>query len=142
MALDCITTVSEDFFSRNDRYGMAFSMEGRFPLASKNYMEYCLAINSDYKFGHNNANTKLILKNSYNNQFPDYILKKSKTGWSVPIIDWIENHSKIKEKYLNTINQKDGIEEILNKKNYHGNNKRKIITWIFRTWSQQYNMTI
>ena len=32
MALDCITTVSEDFFSRNDRFGMAFSMEGRFPL--------------------------------------------------------------------------------------------------------------
>ena len=51
MALDCITTVSEDFFSRNDRFGMAFSMEGRFPLSSKNFMQYCLDVNSSFKFG-------------------------------------------------------------------------------------------
>ncbi len=50
MALDCITTVSEDFFTRNDRFGMAFSMEGRFPFASKNFMQYCLNLKSTYKF--------------------------------------------------------------------------------------------
>ena len=142
MALDCITTVSEDFFSRNDRYGMAFSMEGRFPLASKNYIKYCLAIKSDYKFGKDNSNTKLILKNSYNEQLPGYILNKSKTGWSVPITDWIENDNKIKAKYLSAINQRDGVEEILSKNNYQGNSKRKIITWIFRTWAQEYNMSL
>ena len=43
MALDCVTTVPEDFFSRNDKYGMAFSMEGRFPFASKKYIQYCLS---------------------------------------------------------------------------------------------------
>ncbi len=142
MALDCITTVSEDFFSRNDRFGMAFSMEGRFPLASKKYMEYCLSINSDYKFGKENKDTKLILKNSYNKIFPDYILNKQKTGWSVPITHWIENDDKIKEKYNSTINNKDGIEEILSVSNYQGNTKKKIITWIFRTWAQQFNMSL
>ena len=34
MALDSITTVSEDF-QRNDRYGMKYSMEGHFPFSSK-----------------------------------------------------------------------------------------------------------
>ncbi len=142
MALDCITTVSEDFFSRNDRFGMAFSMEGRFPLASKRYMQYCLAINSDYKFGIENSDTKLLLKNAYDDVFPDYILNKQKTGWSVPITYWIDNNDKVKEKYNSTINTRDGIEEILNTNNYMGNTKKRIITWIFRTWAQQYNMEL
>ena len=35
MALDCITTVSEDFFSRNDRFGMAFLWRVDFLLLQK-----------------------------------------------------------------------------------------------------------
>ncbi len=140
MALDCITTVSEDFFSRNDRYGMAFSMEGRFPLASKEYMKYCLSINSDYKFGINDNITKLPVRNSYKNKIPKYIFDKHKTGWSVPITNWLQNSNIIKSKYLKTVNADDGIKEIINKQNYSGNIKRAIIAWMIRTWSQQYNM--
>ena len=142
MALDCITTVSEDFFSRNDRYGMAFSMEGRFPLASKEYMQYCLSINSDYKIGGKDTETKLPVRSSYKNKIPNYIFDKYKTGWSVPITNWLQNSPIIKKKYLDSVNKDDGIREILNNDNYSGNIKRAIITWMIRTWSQQYNMTL
>jgi asparagine synthase (glutamine-hydrolysing) len=142
MALDCITTVSEDFFSRNDRYGMAFSMEGRFPLASKEYMKYCLSINSDYKFGNNYNTTKLPVRVSYENKIPNYIFDKYKTGWSVPITNWLQTSNIIKNKYLKTVNTDDGIKEILDMQNYSGNIKRAIITWMIRTWAQQYNMNL
>ena len=140
MALDCITTVSEDFFSRNDRYGMAFSMEGRFPLASKKYMQYCLSINSDYKIGKDFSQTKLPVKLSYKDKIPDYIFNKSKTGWSVPLIQWIRDSEVIKNKYIKTVKTKDGIQEILSKENYSGKMKQLIVTWMFRSWSQQFNM--
>ena len=140
MALDCITTVSEDFFSRNDRYGMAFSMEGRFPLASKEYMQYCLSINSDYKFGEQILDTKLPVKKSYKDQIPDYIFNKPKTGWSVPLTKWFMDSETIKNKYLKTVNTQDGIQEILSNQNYSGKIKQVIVSWMFRSWSQQFNM--
>ena len=142
MALDCITTVSEDFFSRNDRFGMAFSMEGRFPLASKKYMEYCLSINSDYKIGNNFNQMKLPIKICYKDKIPNYVLNKYKTGWSLPITEWLMKNDNLKNKYLNTVNKDDGIKELLSKKNYEGNLKRVIVSWMFRTWAQQYSMNL
>ena len=40
--------------------------------------EYCLTLNSDYKFGENIEQTKLPVRNSYNKP-SDYILNKPKT---------------------------------------------------------------
>ena len=142
MALDCITVVSEDFFTRNDKFGMAFSMEGRFPFASKKNMEYCLSMHSNYKFGKTINETKLPIKISYNNTLPKYILNKPKTGWSVPITAWLVQQENIKKKYIETCSKQDGINEILSKDNYAGNQKRMIITWMLRSWAQQYNMTL
>ncbi len=142
MALDCITVVAEDFFTRNDKFGMAFSMEGRFPLASKKYMEYCLSINSDFKFGINSDQTKLPVKIAYNKILPNYILNKEKTGWSVPIVSWLSKFENIKNKYIETCSKEDGISPILSKENYTGNPKRILITWMLRTWSQQYKMNL
>ena len=142
MALDCITVVSEDFFTRNDKFGMAFSMEGRFPLASKQYMKYCLSINSDYKFGENLDQTKLPVKKSYNGILPNYILNKKKTGWSVPVVAWLSQFENIKNKYIKMCSKEDGISSILSKDNYMGNPKRMLITWMLRSWAQEYKMSL
>ncbi|MDC3023397.1 asparagine synthase (glutamine-hydrolyzing) [Pelagibacteraceae bacterium] len=142
MALDCVTVVSEDFFTRNDKFGMAFSMEGRFPLASKQYMLYCLSMNSDYKFGTNIQQTKMPVRNSYNNILPKYIIEKQKTGWSVPLTIWLNYFENLKNKYIQICSKEDGISPILSKENYKGNPKRMIITWMLRSWAQQYNMSL
>ena len=81
-------------------------MEGRFPLSSKKYMEYCLALNSDYKFGKNIEQTKLPVRNSYNKTLPDYILNKPKTGWSVPIINGLVNLIVLKKNILKLVVEK------------------------------------
>ena len=148
MALDCITTVSEDFFSRNDKFGMAFSMEGRFPLSSKKFMQYCLDIKSEFKFGLDKKETKHIIKEAYKDRLPNYILNKSKTGWSAPIMDWLDNDTSLRNKYNENINKDDGIKNALLSDNFFDNaeigkslsGKRKIVSWMLRSWAQEFDM--
>ena len=89
MALDCVTQCPAEFFSRNDTYGMAYSMEGRFPLASKTFMQYCLNIHTRYKL--NQSETKIMIRSAYNGILPDAIIYKPKTGWTVPVGLWLTN---------------------------------------------------
>ena len=88
MALDCVAQVPEEFLMRNDKYGMAYSMEGRFPLATKTFMQYCMNIHSDEKIGKEKSDTKLLTKIAYKELLPDLIIKKMKTGWTVPLQHW------------------------------------------------------
>ena len=88
MALDCVAQVPEEFLMRNDKYGMAYSMEGRFPLATKTFMQYCMNIHSDEKIGKEKSDTKLLPKIAYKDLLPDLIIKKMKTGWTVPLQHW------------------------------------------------------
>ena len=89
MALDCVTQCPAEFFSRNDTYGMAYSMEGRFPLASKTFMQYCLDIHTRHKL--NQSETKIISRSAYNGILPNEIIYKEKTGWTVPVGFWLTN---------------------------------------------------
>ena len=73
---------------------------------------------------------------------PNYILEKDKTGWSVPLTVWLSQFETIKKKYIETCTKEDGITQILSKENYTGNLKRIIITWMLRTWAQEYNMSL
>lgn len=148
MALDCITTVSEDFFKRNDRYGMAFSMEGRFPLSSKQFMQFCMDIHSDFKFGKTASENKLPVRIAYKNEIPNYIFSKNKTGWSVPITVWLETQKDLKNKFIEETSVDDGISPIISNSNFQNdhlmdksvNNKRAIIAWMFKNWSKCYDM--
>ena len=88
MALDCVAQVPKEFLMRNDKYGMAYSMEGRFPLATKTFMQYCMDIHSDEKIGTEKSDTKLLTKIAYKNLLPNVIINKMKTGWTVPLQHW------------------------------------------------------
>ena len=94
MALDCVAQVPEEFFSRNDKYGMAYGMEGRFPLATKTFMQYCMDIHSNEKVGKEKWETKLLTKIAYNTKLPPEIINKMKTGWTVPLREWWKKASK------------------------------------------------
>jgi len=94
MALDCAAGVPEEFFMRNDKYGMAYGMEGRFPLATKMFMQYCMDIHSDEKIGEEKRDTKLLTKIAYNRKLPPEIINKIKTGWTVPLQHWWNKHGK------------------------------------------------
>ena len=70
---------------------MAFSMEGRFPLATKKFMKYALSIGSHEKIGIHKNQTKLLSKKAYKDIFPNDIVNKHKTGWTAPVKGWIQD---------------------------------------------------
>ena len=86
MLLDVTANCSADFFQRNDRFGMAFGMEGRFPLATKQFIDYAMSIPSTDKI---DKNLKIMSKKAYRGILPNEIIDKPKTGWTAPYPQWI-----------------------------------------------------
>jgi asparagine synthase (glutamine-hydrolysing) len=87
---ECLGRVADDFLIRNDRLGMNFSMEARFPLTNRKFREYALSIPSKYKI--QNSVTKVIPKVAYKGLLPDYVINKQKTGWSIPKFFLLNNN--------------------------------------------------
>jgi len=139
MALDCVTQVPAEFFSRNDTYGMAYSMEGRFPLASKDLMQYCLDIPTKYKIGPKAVDTKLLTKIAYKKLLPKEIIKKQKTGWTVPIGHWLKNNinKELTDFYMHGMGDENKMKTItLNAKV----GKSLVPAWAYKSWKEKYNI--
>ena len=135
MSLDCITQVPEEFFNRNDRYGMAYGMEGRFPLATKSFMSYCLSIPSSFKIGTNKSDTKLLTKIAYKGLLPDMIINKPKTGWTCPMTFWINLLGVMKPFYNRCLEANKHITEIS-----APFEKTWVPTWMMKDWTKKYKM--
>ena len=141
MALDCVTQVPEDFFARNDKFGMAFGMEGRFPLATQRFMKYCMSINSKNKIGMMKDQTKMPTKLAYKGHLPDYIINKQKTGWTVPLMYWLNDNKELQNFMAGYMNKNDCLKNVISKQNQI-NKKPRLISWMMRSWAQSYNMSI
>jgi len=87
--IESLNALAEDFLIRNDKLGMAFSMEGRFPYMNKCIRDYVRAIPGSLKTPkefkakplHDN---KLLQKQAFRNRLPNEILSHVKTGWRFP----------------------------------------------------------
>ena len=90
MYIECLNTLSEDFLMRNDKLGMKWSLEGRFPMMNKTFRDYVRSIPSEFKvnkeflLGDWANHNKPLLKTAYYDRLPSYILKRAKTGWRFP----------------------------------------------------------
>jgi asparagine synthetase B (glutamine-hydrolysing) len=135
MALDCITQVPEEFFNRNDRYGMAYGMEGRFPLATKSFMSYCLSIPSSFKIGQNKSETKLLTKIAYKDLLPNTIINKPKTGWTCPMPYWINLIKVMRPFYDRCFKANESITAIS-----APFEKTWVPTWMMKDWAKKYQM--
>ena len=113
-------------------------------------MQYCLDIKSSFKFGLNFSEPKYILKKTYENKLPGYILNKSKTGWSAPIMNWLYTEKSLKDKFDADVSKDDGIREIISETNFFDDpklgkdisGKRKVISWMLRSWAQEFKMSL
>ena len=141
MAIDCITQVPEEFFSRNDQFGMKFGMEGRFPLATQRFMKYCMDIHADHKIGKDKSDTKLLSKIAYKGHMPDYIINKMKTGWTVPLIYWMGTNKDLDDFAMSYMNADDCLKNTVSMDNWK-NKKTRVISWMMRSWAQRYSMTL
>lgn len=88
MALDVAYQLPEDFFHRNDSYGMRFSLEGRFPFATKRFLKFAMSIPSIFKLGNTAGQGKKIFRDAYDGLLPKYITNAPKAGWTSPTSEW------------------------------------------------------
>ena len=89
MYIESLNALAEDFLVRNDKLGMAFSMEARFPILNKRLRDYVRALPSrlktDIEFNKRpKEKHKYLQKRAYEGLLPNYILNHSKTGWRFP----------------------------------------------------------
>ena len=87
--VESLNALAEDFLVRNDKLGMAFSMEGRLPILNKRLRDYVRALPSELKIDIDFAKKpknkhKYLQKKAYQGLLPKYILEHSKTGWRFP----------------------------------------------------------
>ena len=136
MALDCVTQCPAEFFSRNDTYGMAYSMEGRFPLASKTFMQYCLDIHTRHKL--NQSETKIMIRSAYNGILPNQIINKTKTGWTVPVGLWLTN--KMDKDLENFYTKELGYEKLKVVTSSQKSAKMLIPDLILKHWKKTYKV--
>jgi len=129
--IECLHTLSEDYLLRNDKLGMAFSMEARFPMMCNIFRDYMRSIPGELKvtkdFLHGNCllHNKVLLKNAYRFKLPNFILDRNKTGWRAPTDDWIvgtkeypaPDHSLIKDYFRDLLNNNEMMNIFEYKKN-------------------------
>ena len=87
--IESLNTLAEDYLVRNDKLGMAHSMEGRFPILNKRLRDYVRAIPSELKTHEEfekypKGKHKYLQKKAYKGLLPNYILNHHKTGWRFP----------------------------------------------------------
>ena len=117
MFIECLNTLSEDFLIRNDKLGMKWSLEGRFPMLNKTFRDYIRSIPSQFKVNDDfmlndwSRHNKPLLKTAYYGRLPHIILKRQKTGWRFPTDEGIIGKASNPAPYNSTL--KDYIRHLL-----------------------------
>ena len=145
--IETLTHLPEDYLIRNDKLGMNFSMEGRFPLTLKTFKEYILSINSSKKISLKEEGLtkpfKLLPKISYRGHLPDYVIDKMKTGWSIPTTEWLSS-KKFRGEFLEPALKKgyhEATDDLFNFSSIKGM-KPEMTVFYFRVWAKKYNITL
>lgn len=113
------TSLSSDMLKKVDMMSMLNGIEVRVPLLDDKIVELALSYPSDYKINKNKG--KFILREIIRGKIPDSILKKKKTGFSIPIdksldkdsIDIIYQALTNKDSLVTKLIKKDIIKEWL-----------------------------
>jgi asparagine synthase (glutamine-hydrolysing) len=119
--IECLQTLSEDFLIRNDKLGMAFSMEARFPMMCNVFKDFIRSIpgkekvSNDFLYINHSAFNKHLIRTAYKNKLPDNIVNKLKSGWRSPTDDWMvgskahpaKDNSPMKDYFRSLLNNKE-----------------------------------
>ena len=104
-------------------------------------MKYCLSIPSFQKLGTFKTQTKMPVKRAYKNILPDYIITKSKTGWTVPLGYWLSDrtNSRLGKFYNDALKDKSGLDII---KASQKAGKALVPAWIVNDWIKTYKIEL
>jgi asparagine synthase (glutamine-hydrolysing) len=87
MRLDMTTYLPDDLLVKSDRASMAASLEVRLPFLAYPLVEFALKMPPHMKV--RGMTTKYLLKKAVAPYLPDYIMKRPKKGFGIPVGKWI-----------------------------------------------------
>jgi len=87
MRLDMTTYLPDDLLVKSDRASMAASLEVRLPFLAYPLVEFALKMPAHMKV--RGMTTKYLLKKAVAPYLPDYIMKRPKKGFGIPVGKWI-----------------------------------------------------
>ncbi len=98
---DCFKTFEyENFLQKNvaylDRMTMANGVEGRVPFLDHRIIDFAHTIPRKYKLS-NTGTTKIILKDAFKKDLPNYVTNRRKAGFGMPLRSIFSNREKINE---------------------------------------------
>lgn len=85
--VDIKTYLVDDILTKVDRMSMAASIEARVPLLDHRIVE--MAVNLPAHMKLNLGRTKIVLRKTMKPYLPEFVLKKPKQGFSIPIKHWL-----------------------------------------------------
>ena len=86
--LDFHTWLPDDLLLKNDKMTMAHGVEARVPYLDHKLVELCARIPSRYKLKWNQE--KVLLRKVMQGRLPERIRKRKKTGFTVPLEQWMK----------------------------------------------------
>lgn len=132
---DANSYLTDDILVKVDRAAMFYSLETRAPFLDHRMIEIASRIPSNFKIKNNYG--KHILRKLLYKYVPRELVERPKSGFSIPINDWLRGPLKIWAEDL--IHSKDSyINESFAKKiwadHLEGNNTNSIILWRILMW--------
>lgn len=92
MRLDMTTYLPDDLLVKSDRASMAASLEVRLPFLAFPLVEFALKLPPNLKV--RGMTTKYLLKKAVTPYLPEYIMKRPKKGFGIPVAKWLRKEFK------------------------------------------------
>ena len=92
LALDYNRYMIDDILVKVDRATMSVGLEGREPLLDHRIIEFVSQLPSNLKY--NNGEKKYLLKKIAHKYIPKELLDRPKSGFAIPMIEWMRNELK------------------------------------------------
>jgi asparagine synthase (glutamine-hydrolysing) len=87
-SVDTQLYLAEDILTKVDRASMAVSLEVRAPFLDSRVAEYAASLPANYKL--RGRTTKYILKRAAAPLLPQFVTRRGKKGFGVPVAEWIK----------------------------------------------------
>jgi asparagine synthase (glutamine-hydrolysing) len=80
--------LAEDILTKVDRASMAVSLEVRAPFLDPRVAEFAASLPADYKL--RGSQSKYILKEAVAPLLPEFVVKRAKKGFGIPVAAWLK----------------------------------------------------